>query len=666
MDASIVDAALEALSLVFSWPLILYPIAATLLAMLFSATPGLGGSSLIALAIPITIGLEPLQVMLVFGALVGGATFMGSITAILFNIPGKASNAATLLDGHPMARNGQAQTAIACAASASAMGSTFGVLLLVAAIPFLREAALLLGAPEYLMLAIWGLTTLALLTGDSLLKGLAAAGLGLQLALIGYDPRTAELRFTFGIEYLTDGLSLVPVLLGLFALAEVIDMIISRRPTLSGKLTTNELRGRTSEGIFSVFRHFGLLLRSSVIGTGVGAIPGIGSSVAGFIAYNHAKQFAGDGSRFGQGDIRGVLAPEAANDAKDGGALIPTLALGIPGGQGTALLLAVLALHGMHPGREMLTDNLVMVFVLIWSLFLSNWLTSLLGLSLASPMARLGTARSVRLAPTILVLAIVGCLYYRGLMADTVYALVFGLVGYFMKRHHWPRVPLVIALVLAPMLETNLHLTLRLQELGRIDFWSRPAVVGLIVLTSVNLLTPLIAGGKRHAAGNAAQGLWLTLVFTAACCALAWSSLGLSPHSRWLANYLQVLTLLVLAITLGLQIALILSKNADKQATGASPDQSTPVIFPHAIVFAWVSVLPLMVWLLGVSMGSALFTLAWLRWRAEERWRYSLTYAVGMGAGLEVIFNGIYHAGLDAGWLGYHVEQMLRIARHVT
>jgi TctA family transporter len=498
MDTDIINAALEAISLVLSWPYILYPIAGTLLAMVFSACPGLNSSSLMALAIPLTISWDPLPLMLIFGAFIGGATFMGSVTAILFNIPGKAQNAVTMLDGYPMTQLGQARTAIGCAAASSALGSTLGIFVLIALIPVLRGAALALGPPEYLMLAIWGLTMLAALAGNSLIKGLAMAGFGLQLAYIGYDPRTAELRFTFGFDYLAEGLSLVPVFLGLFALAEVTDLIVSRREILSGKLSTSDPGGSAIEGVREVFRNFGLFVRSSVIGTVIGAIPGVGSSVAGFVAYGHASQSARNTTKFGKGDIRGVLAPEAANDAKDGGALVPTLALGIPGGTGTAVLLGALSLHGLAPGREMLTDNLVLVFVLIWSLFISNWITSLLGLAMVNPMARLGAVRTTRLIPVILVLAVIGSFQYRGLLADVVCAVLFGILGYLMKRHDWPRIPLVIALVLAPLFETNLHLTLRLVELGRIDFWSRPIVLILFALTCASLFLPIVSRYLRE------------------------------------------------------------------------------------------------------------------------------------------------------------------------
>jgi TctA family transporter len=499
MTDSVLQAAWEGWWLVFSWPNILYPVAGTLAAMLFALLPGLTGATLMAIAIPLTFYWDPLSTMLVFGALVGGATFMGSVTSILFNIPGRTSSVAALFDGHPLARQGQARTAIGCSAAASALGSTFGVLVLIALIPFMREALLSFGPSEFVMLTIWGLTTLAALSRESMIKGLAAASLGLMIAFVGYDPRTAELRYTFDLLYLRDGLALVPAFLGLYALAEVIDLMRSRRKTIAGTRDVSELGGSAWQGARAVFRNFGLFLRSSVIGTVVGIIPGIGASVAGFVAYGQAAQWEGRrGKPFGTGNIRGVLAPEAANDAKDGGSLVPTLMFGIPGGTGTAMLLGALTVHGLEPGRAMLGANLSLVFVLIWSLFLSNWLTSILGVMTVSPLARLTTVRTQLLLPLIFVLALGAAYVYKGRISDVVLACAFGLVGYAMKKNGWPRVPMVIALVLGPLFEESLHLTLRLQELGRIDFWSRPITLGLVVLTIASLLVPVLQGTRTR------------------------------------------------------------------------------------------------------------------------------------------------------------------------
>ena len=477
--------------LVISWPNILYPIAGTLLAMMFSILPGLSGLTLMALAIPFTYAWEPLPVLLIYGAFVGGATFMGSITAILFNIPGRNSSAATMLDGYPLAQQGQSKTAIGCSAAASALGSTFGVIVLVLMIPLMRDAVLLFGPPEFLMLAVWGLMTIGVLARGSVIKGLITACIGLLLAFVGFDPRTAELRYTFDGYYLRDGISPVPVFLGIFALAEMIHLAASGRHTISGNTRLEELSGSVWKGCRAVFEHFGLFVRSSVIGTVVGMIPGIGATVASFVAYGHAAQSAGkDSSKFGRGDIRGVLAPEAANDAKDGGSLMPTLAFGIPGGAGTALLLVVLGIHGLAPGKQMLGDNLTLTFVLIWSMFISNWLTSLLGVAAVNPLARLTIVRTQLLIPVIVVLAILGAYIYEGRFGDVILAFVFGVVGYYMRVYGWPRIPLVVALVLGPLFENSLHITLKLHQLDRIDFWTRPITLVLVTLCIVSLALP--------------------------------------------------------------------------------------------------------------------------------------------------------------------------------
>ncbi len=474
----VLDAAAQGFWLVFSWPNILYPTIATLAAMIFAFLPGLSGVTLMALAISLTFSWDPLHIMLIFGAFTGGSTFMGSITAILFNIPGTAPSAATLLDGHPMAKQGKAMTAIGCAASSSALGSTIGVLVLILLLPVLRSLILSFGPAEFLMLSIWGLATIASLTGRSLLKGLTMAGIGLLLAFVGLDRRTAEPRFTLGIDQLQDGLNVIPVFLGVFAIAQMLelsarkDCVVSEGVVLSGNLW---------DGVLAPFQHFGLLLRSSLIGSVVGMIPAVGGTVASFLAYGQAVATSRDRSGFGHGDIRGVIAPEAAHDAKDGGSLAPTLAFGIPGSEGTAVLLAALTLHGFVPGPSLLKEQLPMVFALIWSLFFSNWLTSLLGLAIARPLARISSLPTGQLAPMILIFAVLGAYMQQGRFSDVVIAFLFGWAGYHLKQHGWPLVPMVTALVLGPLFEANLHLTTALTQVGRIHFFARPIVWFLFI-----------------------------------------------------------------------------------------------------------------------------------------------------------------------------------------
>jgi TctA family transporter len=314
-----------------------------------------------------------------------------------------------------------------------------------------------------------------------------AAGLGLMVSFVGLDPRTADARFTFGTLYLQDGFHVVPVFLGIFALAEAIDLSASRRATISGRTTVEELGGSVVEGIVAVFRNAGLFLRSSAIGTVIGMIPGLGGTVAAFVAYGEAARNDRTGT-FGQGDVRGVIAPEAANDAKDGGSLLPALALGIPASTGTAVLLGVMAIHGIRPGQELMREGLPLTFALIWALFLSNWITSIAGLSVVGPLARITVIRTRRLIPPIVVLATLGALAFRGRVADVWVAMLFGVIGYLMKKYHWSRVAFVMALVLGPLFELNLQMTLDLQQFERIDFWTRPSVLILLALIAATTI----------------------------------------------------------------------------------------------------------------------------------------------------------------------------------
>ncbi len=461
--------------------------------MVFAFVPGISGVTLMALAVSFTLNWDPLPAMLLFGSLVGGATFMGSVTAILFNIPGTGPSAATMIDGYPMAEQGLARTAIGCSAMSSALGSSFGVFVLILLIPVMRGAILAFGSAELLMLTICGLATIAAVTRGSLIKGLAAAGLGLLISFVGFDPRTAELRYTFGSDYLRDGLSVVPVFLGFYAVAEVSHLAVSGRRTISGKSRADELRGSLIDGAMSVFRHFGLFIRSSMIGSLIGMIPAVGGTVASFVAYGHAVQTAGnDRSKFGRGDIRGVIAPEAAHDAKDGASLVPTLAFGIPGSEGAALLLAMMTLHGLVPGKQLMTNQLDLVFALIWSLFFSNWMTSIVGVLAVGHLARLTVLRTQLLAPVIFSLAALGAFVYKNRIEDVMVAFGFGVTGYYFKKYGWPRIPLVMALVLGPLFETNLQITLQLQRFGRINFWTRPIVLVLGALTIVTLALPFV------------------------------------------------------------------------------------------------------------------------------------------------------------------------------
>lgn len=487
----VLEAAFDGLLIVLSWPNPVVLVLATVAAMAVAGLPGISGITLMALAVPLTFGWEIEPALMVFGALVGGGTFMGSVTAILFNIPGTAPNAATALDGHALTQQGRAREALGCSAAASALGSSVGVAALVVLLPLVGSVLHLVGPAEMLLLAVWGLLSVVAVIRSAPLKGFILVGLGLLAAFVGLDPISAESRFTFGTLYLLDGIPAIPAFIGIFAVAEAMDLIASGRRRIVEGTGSAGLAGSTKKGVLAVFRFPGVFLRSSLIGTIVGIMPGVGGSAASFIAYGEARRTAGRSGRFGQGDIRGVLAPEATNDAKDGGSLLTTLAFGIPGSALTAMLLPALEVHGLRLGRSLLQNDLDLGFALIWALFLSNWMTSLLGLALSSRIAGLAHVRSARLVPIILVLAAVGAIGYRGRLGDVFLAFAFGVAGYAMRRYGWPRIAFVMALILGSLVEVNLHLTMTLHELGRLHFWTRPSVLIGTVLVFVTVIGPL-------------------------------------------------------------------------------------------------------------------------------------------------------------------------------
>ena len=397
---------------------------------------------------------------------------MGSITAILFNIPGTAPSAATMIDGHPLAIQGKARTAIACSAAASALGSTIGVVILILSLPVLRRFILAFGPAEFLVLAMWGLSTIAVLTGKAVFKGLAVAGVGLLLAAIGFHRSTGEVRFTFGNVELQDGLDVVPVFLGIFAVAEMLSLMTSGRATIASRAT---LSGSLREGIGAVFRHPWLLIRSSAIGTGIAmcqrpaarwpvSSPTVTPCSQRAIAANSDMAICAACSRpkrrttpktAARWRRRSLSASRATRERQ----------------------IARGPYHSRLRARKRSTDRSaadgVRAHLVAVLLQLADLDPRVL---MAGPLARFSVIRTARLGPFVLALALLGAFAHQGRFGDVVIAFGFGVTGYYLKKYGWPAVALVTALVLGPMFEQNLQLTISLYQAGRIDFFARPLV----------------------------------------------------------------------------------------------------------------------------------------------------------------------------------------------
>jgi putative tricarboxylic transport membrane protein len=459
------EALLYACGQLFSWPGILYPIAGTAIAMIISFLPGIGMTAVASIFLLLTAYWEVEAALLFFGALVGGATYMGSVTGILFNIPGSTPSAAILLDGYPMGQRGYPKRALAAAATASAVGSIFGVVTLLLLLPIIKPYLLYFGSFEKLLVGLWGLVCIVIFTRGSLTTATVMALFGLLLGLIGVDLETGQHRLNFGVEYLADGIDPIVLLLGIFSLAELYKLRVNR---LQDQAMTKygAVDDSIIGGVLDVLRHRWLTLRSSIIGTIVGIIPGVGGTVASFVSYNFAVQGSKNPEDFGQGDVRGVIAPEAAVDAKDGGSLVPALVLGLPGSEVGIVLISLFAIHGLVPGSVMLTTQLPLSILLIVALLFSNLLTSALGIGLIPLFVRLKNLNFRWLSIPLLILIFYLVYDIRQSYEDIVLLVLFGVFSLLMDRRSWPKVPLIVGFVPGKFIESNSLVTRSLIDIN--------------------------------------------------------------------------------------------------------------------------------------------------------------------------------------------------------
>jgi putative tricarboxylic transport membrane protein len=451
--------------------------------------PGIGGLTGTAMLLPFTFGMDPYSAFALLLGL-GATTATGDpIPAILFGVPGGAASAATVLDGFPMAKKGEAGRALSAAYMSSLMGGVFGALLLAISIPVLRPIMLYIGSPELLAFSVLGISMVAVLSGNSPLRGLVAGCLGVMIAMIGTDPQTGTLRWTFDSLYLWDGLPLTPLLLGIFALPELCDLLIARVAISTDTSTKNIYKGQW-QGVKDCFDNWWLIMRCSWIGGGIGSIPGISASVVDWLAYGHAlKTEKGAAQTFGKGDVRGVIASESSNNAKEGGALVPTVAFGVPGSATMAILLGAFLIHGLVPGPDMLTKNLSITYAMVWSVALANILGAGLCYAFSPQFARLATLRYTLILPAVLGIIYIGAFEASRQWGDLYTLLFFGLVGWIMKQFKWPRPPLILGVVLGDTIERYLFISV---ERYGLSWMLRPVVMVLFAMAILGLMRPFM------------------------------------------------------------------------------------------------------------------------------------------------------------------------------
>ncbi|MDX1485944.1 MAG: tripartite tricarboxylate transporter permease [Alphaproteobacteria bacterium] len=498
---SMFEMAMQAIVILSDPTRIAFLVSGVLMGLVIGVIPGLGGLVGLSLLLPFTYAMDPYSAIAMMLGLGSVTVTSDTIPAVLFGVPGTTGSAATILDGYPMARRGEASRAFGAAFTASVAGGLFGALLLAVSLPVLRPFMLSFSQPEMFAICIFGLSLVAVLSGSTPVKGMLAAALGVLVSTIGDDRQTGTLRWTFDSQYLWDGLPLVPFALGIFAIPELADLMITRQSVAAN---SEKIGGKGQyEGIKDVFRNWFLVLRCGLIGAGLGSIPGIGASVVDWVAYGHAvRTIPGAQQTFGKGDIRGVIASESSNNAKEGGALVPTIAFGVPGSASMALLLGAFLIHGIVPGPKMLTEKLDLTYTMVWSVAFANIIGAGICFTFADKLAKIATIRAGVLVPVVLSVVFLGAFQGHKSWGDLYALMLFGTLGWLMKRLRWPRPPLVLGFVLGALIERYLFISYSRWEF---EWLERPAVIVILAITFISLAWPLVARLRGRAGGQAAD-----------------------------------------------------------------------------------------------------------------------------------------------------------------
>ncbi len=479
--------ALSALGSVFFDPYLLFLIfVTTILGIVIGVLPGLGATTGAALLLPFTLTMDPVHAIAVLATIYVSATFAGSITAILINTPGTSAAAATTFDGFPLAQRGEAGRALGIAVIASTFGGIVSVIVLCFAAPLLAIVAYEFRPPEYFALTIFGLSMLASISSGGAIKNLIGGVFGVWLSTIGAERVTAIERFMFGNYELYEGLSFVPVMIGLFAMSELlVQSKMANKAVEFIKMKAVELPSRADYK-----KIWKTVLRSSGIGTFIGILPAEGATVASMIGYSEAKRWSKNKEEFGKGSIEGIAGAESANNAATGGAMVPTMVLGIPGSGTTAIILVGLMVHGLRPGPYLFTEQVTAVYQIFGSMFVANIMFLLMGLYAAKIFARISLVPSAILWPMVFAMSVIGAYALNSSLLDIWIVMIFGVIGFLARRFGFAVAPIAVGLILGKMVEVNLQNSLKIFDGEWWQIFTQPLALFFLVLAFLGLCGP--------------------------------------------------------------------------------------------------------------------------------------------------------------------------------
>ncbi len=666
------DQAIAGLLAVFAWPAVGFLLLGILIGVVFGAVPGLSGILGMIIVLPFTFDMDTVSAFALLIALYAVTSTSDTIASVMIGVPGTAASQATILDGYPMAKKGEAARAFGAAFSVSAYGGVLGALILALSLPLILPVITYMGSPEILMVAILGLLLVGVLSDGALVKGAVAALIGLLLASVGPADAVAEYRFTLGTEYLFEGLPLVPVVLGLFALPEMVDLarqgatIASERPAFTG------MAGMV-RGIRDAIHNWWLASKCAAIGIYVGIIPGLGAAIVDWIAYGYAKNTEKDNS-FGNGDVRGVIAPEAANNATKGGSLVPALALGIPGSLGAAILLGALEIKGLKPGPDMLTSDLAITFSIIWTLVIANILAAVFLMFTSNQIAKLIFVPGVLLVPAVLFFVLTGSWLGGNVDVGAWFVMIaFGLLGYAMRQCNWPRPPVILGLVLGGIIENRL--TLSISSYGGFSWLSNPIVLlilaGIIwvVISSARKTIQSFQtqpAGSVDAATSSEQApppfadpritLGLALAMMVVFAYAAFRSFGYRPEAGIYPLTVALLGLALCAVLIAGQIAIMKKRIQTEAESNSTPEGqfgSFLFVFGGLLAFVFLAIV------VGIKLALPLYVFLFILLRARRGPWIALLYGAVAWALLVLFYDRVIAMSFLEPWIQEPLEAML-------
>jgi putative tricarboxylic transport membrane protein len=615
---------------VFNWSTFSLMMIGIAIGFVVGILPGLGGPTAMALMLPFVFKMNAVEAFAFLLGMTAVTATTGDITSVLFGVPGEPTTASTIVDGHSMARNGEAGRALGAVLMSSLVGAIFAAVALAVAIPIIRPIVLSFGSPEFFMLAILGISFVASLSGEDQLKGIIAGGIGLLLATIGLDPISGIQRYTFGQLFLWDGIGLVPITIGFYAIPETIELAVLG--TSIAKQEVGKLGG-VLEGVKDTFRHFWLVIRCSALGCFIAIIPGMGAATTQWLAYAHAVQSSPNKERFGKGDVRGVLGPGAANNSTLGGSLITTIAFGVPASVVMAILLGAFIIQGIVPGPDMLIPppkgKLDLTFSFVWVIILSNIITVAICFLFLKPLAKVTQVRGGIIIPLILVLIYLGAYAEKNAFPDMVVVLLFGGLGWIMEKMEWPRPPVLLGLVLGPLAENRLFLS---TDNYGLSWTTRPGVMIIFAIILFGILYPVFKSRRERLASNAAgsaplqtprpgglhfgSAALLTLIIATIIAVALLQSRNFGFRAGLFPWVIGIPTLLLALVQL--------AKDVTRQKK--DPDADHEAIPPEAVrrrtlsIIGWTVGCFLLIWLLGFSYAVPLFIFLYLKLEGREGW----------------------------------------------